>query len=40
VRQHISSGSPPEPTTGFIAVQRFLDQRWLVEFEVDAVLDG
>src|SRR3954451_10986558 len=28
------------PATGFIVVQGFLDPRWLVEIEAEAVLDG
>ncbi len=28
------------PASGFIVVQGFLDSRWLVEIEADAILDG
>jgi hypothetical protein len=29
----------PGPATGFIVVKGFLDPRWLVEIEADAVVD-
>jgi hypothetical protein len=28
------------PATGFIVVQGFLDPRWLVEIEADAIVGG
>jgi enamine deaminase RidA (YjgF/YER057c/UK114 family) len=28
------------PATGFIVVKGFLDPRWLVEIEADAIVDG
>ena len=44
-RQLISSGSPFEPRVGIsrvntiMQISRFVDSKWLVEFEADACLE-